>query len=437
MKAKLPTGRLRRAFDLARVGAHAGASWATAKGTEAAAKKTAEVLGNLRGIAAKVGQTASYVDGLIPPEQREIYEKALRKLQNATPPTAFEELRIVLEQDLGRTVEDLFSYFEEEPLASASIGQVHRARLKDGTAVAVKVQHKGIEEAVESDLKNISMLEGIVDIAGPKGMRTGPIFNEVLHRFRQELDYRVEARNQEAFRSFHQGYDDIRIPEVYPQTSSKRVLTSRFIEGSTLEQAKLAPEALRARYARAMWRFVFRGNLVGGAFNADPHPGNYIFGEDGVVTFLDFGCVQPIFDQTRRAAVDAHRAIIAGHQANFDSAVAQLLGTRGGDYGAASLAYSRRCFDPLTSSDYRLTPRYAAELFAEVRKMKQSMSAKDGSFVAPPPQLALMNRLQFGFYSVLAQLDVSVNYQAVELDFLDEAKALDKGQLNALLLADA
>jgi len=433
MKSGVPGGRFRRAFDMARVGARAGASWATARGNEAAAKKTAEVLGNLRGIAAKVGQTASYVDGLIPPEQREVYEKALSKLQSATPPSSFEDVDQTLVDEFGKGALQIFASFDIEPIASASIGQVHRAVLHDGTAVAVKVQHTGIEEAVESDLKNISMLEGIVDLAGPRGMKAGPLFNEVVLRFRQELDYRIEAKNQKAFRLLHDDHEDIHIPQVYDEYSTRRVLTTRFVEGFTLAEARTAPEPLRRRYAQAMWRFVFRGNLVGGAFNADPHPGNYIFDNTGRVTFLDFGCVQPIFDTTRLAAVDAHMAIINEDQAGFERAVAQMLGTRGGQFGAAALAYSRLCFEPLTRPSYRLTSKYATDLFSEVRVMKKSMTAKDGSFVTPPPQLALMNRLQFGFYSVLAQLDVEANYQEVELGFLEEARSLAKGKVSSLL----
>src|SRR5690606_16504885 len=149
-----PIGRFKRALDMAKVGARAGASWAASRGADSAAKKSAEVLGNLRGLAAKVGQTASYVDGLIPEEQREVYEKALKTLQKATPPSSSRSVAKVITEEFGQDPQQLFLSFDERPTASASIGQVHRAVLQDGRAVAVKVQHEGIEEAVESDLKN-------------------------------------------------------------------------------------------------------------------------------------------------------------------------------------------------------------------------------------------------------------------------------------------
>jgi predicted unusual protein kinase regulating ubiquinone biosynthesis (AarF/ABC1/UbiB family) len=396
---------------------------------DAAAKHSAEVLGNLRGLAAKIGQTASYVDGFIPPDQRDAYEKALSKLQRATMSSEPDQVRRTILEDLGKEPEFVFSEFDENPVASASIGQVHRARLHDGRQVAVKVQHPGIEAAVESDLSNLSMLEGVINLAGPRGLQAGKIFDEVLLRFRQELDYRIEARNQMAFRALHEGDPLIRVPEVFELASSRRVLTSAWVDGITLEQATRQPEEIRVLYAQALWRFVFRGNLLGGAFNADPHPGNYVFHPDGTVTFLDFGCVQPIPNRIRRAAIDAHRAAMERDLDSFAGAISRMLGTKGGEFGEATRRYTLRCFEPLMSSPYRVTSAYATQLFGEVRAMKKSMGAKDRSFVPPPPELALMNRLQFGFYSVVAKFDVAVDYAAVERGFLDEAAALEVGRL--------
>jgi len=414
---------------MARVGAQAGAAWAVSRGTEAAAKKSAEVLGNLRGLAAKVGQTASYVDGLIPPEQREIYEKALKTLQKATPPSSFTSVTRLIQEDLRAPLSELFAEFDEQASASASIGQVHQAVLHDGTRVAVKVQHEGIDEAVESDLKNIGMMEAVVSLAGPKGLRAGPIFEEIMLRFRAELDYRIEAKQQLAFKALHQNDPTIRIPQVFPQFSGRRVLVSEWIDGLSMDEAVEQDENLRRSYAQTLWRFVFRGNLVGGAFNADPHPGNYIFHADGRVHFLDFGCVQPLPDHLRFHAVQAHRAAVLGEGPAFDAAISRMLGTQGGDFGEATRLYTCRLFEPLFHPTFHMTREFAGGLITEAHAMKKSMNAKDGSFVNPPPQLALMNRLQFGFYSVLALLDVEVSYRDVESAFLEEAAQTPSGLL--------
>lgn len=414
---------------MAKVGARAGASWAASRGADSAAKKSAEVLGNLRGLAAKVGQTASYVDGLIPEEQREVYEKALKTLQKATPPSSSRSVAKVITEEFGQDPQQLFLSFDERPTASASIGQVHRAVLQDGRAVAVKVQHEGIEEAVESDLKNIGMFEGVINLAGPRGVKAGPIFEEVMKRFRAELDYRIEAKQQQAFKRLHEGDEMIRVPGVVEELVSRRVLVSEWVDGMSMDDAALQPEATRIRYAQTLWRFVFRGNLVGGAFNADPHPGNYIFHEDGSVHFLDFGCVQPISDELRKHAVKAHQAAVLGEKAAFDVAISAMLGTRGGAFGEASRIYTQQLFEPLFQPSFRFTREFAGGLIRQASTMKKAMFTKDQSFVNPPAQLALMNRLQFGFYSVLALLDVDVDYRSVERSFLEEAAQTEHGLL--------
>ncbi len=423
-KKKLPTGRLRRLARMARVGARAGAGFVLSKTGVDAAEYAADVLGTLRGLAAKVGQTLSYVDGLVPESQRESYERALGKLRDSAPRSSAEAILKVVEEELGGPIDRLFASFDPEPFASASIGQVHRARLPDGRAVAVKVQHPGIAIAVESDLKNAGIAEGLVATFAPKGVDAKAAYDEVAKRFREELDYELEARHQRDFAAFHAGDPKISIPAVIDDRSARRVLTTELSEGLTLEQAAQRSEAERRAWAETLWRFVFRGNLVLGMFNADPHPGNYLFRPDGGVTFLDFGCVQPIAKESQEPARSMHRAAVNGNEAAFADAVHELLGTRGGEYGTRATAYVRRCFEPMFNSPFHLTREYTTSLFTDLREMKRLMWAKDGSFVMLPPSMLFMNRLQFGFYSVLARLDVTADYAAVERKFLTEAGLL-------------
>jgi predicted unusual protein kinase regulating ubiquinone biosynthesis (AarF/ABC1/UbiB family) len=417
----LPTGRLGRVVRLASVGARAGAGLLLSKSGSGAAEYAAEVLGTLRGLAAKVGQTLSYVDGIVPEAQRESYERALGKLRDATPRSAPEAIRRVLEEELGAPIERLFATFDEKPFASASIGQVHRATLDDGRTVAVKVQHPGIASAVESDLENAGVMEGLVTTLGPKGINAKAAYDEVAARFREELDYELEAERQRAFTRLHADDPKIRIPGVIAERSSRRVLTSELVEGLTFEAAQTASEDERRAWAETLWRFVFKGNLVGGMFNADPHPGNYLFGPDGRVTFLDFGCVQPIGAERLPTARAMHFAAIAKDERAFAEHTAILLGTRGGEYGTRAVAYSRRCFEPMFGSPFHITRDYTTSLVNELRGLKRLFWAKDGSFVMLPPAMLFLNRLQFGFYSVLSRLDVKVDYASVEQRFLTEA----------------
>lgn len=420
----VPTGRLGRFVKLAGVGARASMDLLVSRGSEKVAERTAEVLGNLRGLAAKLGQTASYVDGFVPETHRPVYEKALRALRTAAPHSSVEAIRSLVEEELGAPIDRLFQSWSDEPFASASIGQVHRAELPNGHAVAVKVQHPGIDRAIESDLSNIGLLENFVGALGPRSLESGRVLDEVRARFREELDYRLEADRQEQFRALHAGDAQIRIPRVVRERSARRVLTMDLVEGATLEQAALASEEQRQRYAETLWRFVFKGNLVGGMFNADPHPGNYLFQPDGSVSFLDFGCIQPIEEGRLEPARNLHRAALAKDEAAFKRAAAVILQSKGGSYEAAATAYSRLCFEPVFASPFRITTEFAASLVREIKTVKDQLFAKDDSFVQLPSGMLFMNRLQFGFYSVLSRLDVSVDYAEVERRFMRDAAIL-------------
>ncbi|HMR09421.1 MAG TPA: AarF/UbiB family protein, partial [Polyangiaceae bacterium] len=250
------------------------------------------------------------------------------------------------------------------------------------------------------------------------------IFEEIRTRFREELDYELEAKRQEEFRALHAGDDKIRIPSVVRERSKRRVLTSDLCAGTTLEEAADGSESERRAHAETMWRFVFKGNLVGGKFNADPHPGNYLFAEDGVVTFLDFGCVQPIEGVRLTRAQELHIAALGKDEAAFVEKAKVLLETRGGAYEKAAVEYSRKCFEPLFSPPFRITRSYVAELVDGVRDMKALLFQKDGNVVPLPPGMVFINRLQFGFYSVLSRLDVDVDYAQVERRFFEEAGLL-------------
>jgi predicted unusual protein kinase regulating ubiquinone biosynthesis (AarF/ABC1/UbiB family) len=420
----VPVGRLGRFVKLAGVGARASVDMLGRRGSEKVAERAAEVLGNLRGLAAKLGQTASYVDGFVPETHRAVYEKALGALRTAAPHSSASAIRAVVEQELGAPLEQLFANFSEQPFASASIGQVHRAELPNGQPVAVKVQHPGIDGAIESDLSNVSLLEGFVGALGPRALNSGAVLEEVKARFREELDYRLEAERQEQFRSLHERDPQIQIPRVVRERSARRVLTMELVSGATLEEAAQASPELRRSYAETLWRFVFKGNLVGGMFNADPHPGNYLFQPNGSVIFLDFGCIQPIQGARLQAARELHRAALAKNEPAFRRAAAVILESKGGSYEAAATAYSRLCFEPVFASPFRITSEFATSLVHEIKSVKEQLWAKDKSFVQLPSGMLFMNRLQFGFYSVLARLDVSVDYAEVERSFLAEAGLL-------------
>lgn len=414
----LPKSRLVRLGKLAALGARTGASLIASRDGSGAAESATRVLGQMRGLAAKVGQMASYVDGIVPEAHRDAFESTLAKLRSAAPTSTFAAVKRTVEEDLGQPLDRLFASFEESPFASASIGQVHRATLEDGRVVAVKVQHEGIRDAVEADLSNAAVLSNVAGVAGGAKVGAKAIFERVRTRFREELDYRIEARHLTTFREFHAGDPTIRVPELISHRSGPRVLTTELVHGHSFERAITASEPERRAYVETLWRFVFRGNLVLGLFNADPHPGNYLFGEDGVVTFLDFGCCEPLDGTHQSAARRMHAAAIRRDEAAFRENAKVLLETKPGDYEDFSVGYARRCFEPLFASPFHLTRSYAAALVEGAQEAKRLMLRRGANVTPLPPNMVLVNRLQFGFYSVLARFDVEADYGSVERAFL-------------------
>lgn len=422
---EIPQGRLSRLVRLAGMGARSGAGMLfDAQGSAAHA---AEVLGNLRGLAAKIGQMASYVDGVVPEGQREVYQRALAKLQQQAPRSSPAQVRAVVESELGGTLEQHFERFDVEPLASASIGQVHAARLRDGTDVAVKVQHAGIEQAVESDLANASMLEGLVGMLGGARFDSKTLLGVIRERFREELDYELEARRAQAFAAHHAGDPRIVVPRVFAAHSSKRVLTCALARGSSFEQACAASETERRAWAETLWRFTFKSLLGGRLLHADPHPGNYFFQERGRIVFIDYGCVQQITHEHWDRALLVHRLALAHDHARFDEAAKVLLQTRKGALEQPAVNYMRSCLAPLFDSPYRITHEYAAQLLTDMKQLALAVRKVPADEVMTmPPHMLFVNRLQFGLYSVLAKLDVEVDYAAVEsiiVRELDESRA--------------
>jgi predicted unusual protein kinase regulating ubiquinone biosynthesis (AarF/ABC1/UbiB family) len=419
---KIPQNRLSRFARLAAAGVRTGAGMLLDREGSSMAKQAAETLGTLRGLAAKIGQMASYVDGLVPEEHRAAYETALSTLRAQAPTSSPAAIRSVVEEELGAPVSELFAEWDDVPIASASIGQVHRARMQDGVEVAVKVQHPGIHRAIESDLANASILEALGAAGGARRFQTKEVLAVIKARFREELDYALEAERITYFTKVHAGDRTVRIPRLVPERSHKRVLTTELVRGGTFEDAIAATESERRAWAETMWRFVFKGNLIGGKFNADPHPGNYIFHDGGRVTFLDYGCVQEIDAPRLRAARRIHRAALARDEAAFGAGVAEMLTSKPGKLEDMAIAYTRRCFAPIFDAPYKVTREYAASLVGGMKDMAlAARKLSDDEFFSMPSDMVFINRLQFGFYSVLARLNVDADYAAVEAEFMGQA----------------
>ena len=389
------------------------------RGTLAVAETAAEALGQLRGLAMKVGQMASYVDGMIPAEHGELFERALAPLRAAAPTMTPEAAARVVASELGRPPEQAFATWQPIPIASASIGQVHRATTHDGLEVAVKVQMVGVDAAVRADLGNASLLTRLLPFAGRVGVPEQ--LAELRARFLEELDYAHEARRQLQFAQAFASAAAVRVPRVITELSTARVLTTEFAPGASFEWAVEQPVEQRREWAETLWRFVFGSILVHGLFNADPHPGNYLFEPDGVVWFLDFGCTRELTPETLERVRRVHRCAVDGDRDAFrEAAFAMLELPRDGVMGRLVAEYVEACFEPmLASGPFCITKEYARSLVAGLQQKKlQVLREAPTRFRAPPAELLFFNRLQVGFYSVLARLDAPIDYAAIHRDVL-------------------
>ena len=247
----------------------------------------------------KLGQILSTRPDLLPEE----YCQELRKLQDQTSPVSFLEIREVVEQELKKPIEEIFAEFDPAPLASASIAQVHRAVLKDGNKVAVKVQKPGVEEKVISDLEILFYLANLADRLTSFAPLT---FSEMVTEFQKslmrEIDFLYEAVNARRFRENFSDFEGVYIPRVFDEYTTTRVLTLELIEGFNLSQMaekgqlQIDGPFLARRGAEAVLKMIFED----GFFHADPHPGNIMIREEtGELVFLDFGIVGTVDERTR------------------------------------------------------------------------------------------------------------------------------------------
>jgi predicted unusual protein kinase regulating ubiquinone biosynthesis (AarF/ABC1/UbiB family) len=252
------------------------------------------VLGELKGGAMKFGQALSIFEAALPPEIAGPYRATLTRLQESAPPLPASTVHRVLAEDLGPDWREAFAEFNDKPAAAASIGQVHRARWRDGREVAVKIQYPGAGHALLSDFNQLSRVARLFAVLMP-GLEVKPLLDELRARVAEELDYHLEAEAQHAFAAAYAGDPDIFVPDVVAGTS--HVLITEWMDGTPL--SKIISDGSQEERDQAgllFVRFLFSGPARAGLLHADPHPGNFRLLADGRLGVLDFGAVDRLPD---------------------------------------------------------------------------------------------------------------------------------------------
>ncbi len=381
---------------------------------EKTAEQLFDVLGELKGGAMKVGQALSIMEAAIPEEFGEPFREALTKLQAEAPPMPAETVHRVLDQQLGTRWRERFESFDDEPAASASIGQVHRAVWHDGRPVAVKVQYPGADHALKADLKTLSRLSGLIQKLSP-GTDAKAMIDELIDRTEDELDYLAEADNQRRFAAAFDGDPDFVIPKVV--ASAPKVVVSEWIEGTRL--SKIITDGTREQRNNAatkMTTFEFSSPVRVGLLHGDPHPGNFFVLDDGRFGVLDFGAVGhypdgvpaetgPILALARDKKYKELREMLVQH--NF------IRPEHAAKVSPEDLAkYLQPYVDPLYEDSFHFTRKWlqraagkATDLSGDVYKTSRHMNL--------PKEYVMVFRVLLGCVGIAAQLDAEAPYRAI------------------------
>jgi predicted unusual protein kinase regulating ubiquinone biosynthesis (AarF/ABC1/UbiB family) len=441
--AKPPKSRLARVASLGAMTGRVGASYVgrrlrgVVEGAELRertlkrlhlenAEQVVETVGRLKGAAMKVGQSLAVAASTL--DLPDDVQAVLGKLHDSVEPMPFDVIRQDVEASLERSLEDAFAWFSPRPLGTASLAQAHAARLHDGTAVVVKVLHRGIETSVGADVAALkAALVGARLLRRPRD-ETDAIFDEIRDRLNEELDYLQEAANIAWFARTFGDDPHLRIPRVHPSHSTDRVLCLDHLPGVPIQRfvREAAPEA-RQRAGRTIGELYYRMVFQHRTLHADPHPGNYLFEPDGRVGLLDFGCVKRFdpywvadYARTALAALDGDReGCLEGCRA---CGVLVVDDPRTMD---ALWRYCEILIGPFRHGRYRAGGPGDELTVPLVESMRPLMSSRSIRFERT---LVYLHRALGGNYALLKELEAEEDWGALLRAYAEQSIAAARGE---------
>jgi len=440
--------RMSRSARVWRLTARRGAHWATVKvrgvGRDAerraaldhqfavrSAEDVARELGHMKGAIMKAGQLLGFIAEGLPPEA----QQALAVLQADVPPMSPTLAEGVVREELGADPEHLFLDWNPVPVAAASIGQVHKAVLRDGREVAVKVQYPGVDRAIRSDLDNAELLYSMFASLKLKGLDVKGLVDELRARMGDELDYRIEARHQAGFAARYQGHPFVRVPDVVRELSGERVLTSEWVDGLTWAQFEAtAGETTRQRAAEVLFRFAQGSVHRHGIFNGDPHPGNYRFHLDGTVTFLDFGLVKKWAPGEWERLSPSLDAIVGDRDPVALVGAMESSGFLEPGHGLDPQAvydYVSSPYVPYLSDEFTFTRQWVADTLAKILDV-DGPHAPVIRRLNMPPSFVILDRVVWGVSALLGKLEARGPWRAILLEYRGQGEpATELGRAEA------
>jgi predicted unusual protein kinase regulating ubiquinone biosynthesis (AarF/ABC1/UbiB family) len=378
----------------------------------------------LQGLFIKVGQLLSIMANFLPPE----FRSELEGLQDQVPPRPYEEIARRVAEELG-PIDEIFAAFEQAPIASASLGQVHEARTKDGRRVAVKVQHQDIDEIVRLDLKTIRRIMAIVQWFVPvQGLDA--YYHQIKELLRQELDFALEADNIEKIAKNFEKNPRVHFPVPVRELSTSRVLTTSYVEGKKLTDAGgldaigIDKRDLANRLVRVYCQMIF----VDGVYHADPHPGNILVNAEGDLVLLDFGAVAELSPQMREGIPEFLEGVIRRDTDRLIRALRKMgFLSRTSDEVVSEkiIEYFHRKFqeevkiESFNLKDIKIDPQRGFENLLDLRKMNVGLKELSGAFHVPRDWV-LLERTILLVYGCCSMLDPELNPMAIIQPYLQE-----------------
>ncbi|MFT3692896.1 MAG: AarF/UbiB family protein [Kofleriaceae bacterium] len=408
------------------------------------AKRIERTIIELQGLFIKVGQLISIMTNFLPEE----FRRELEGLQDAVPPRPFADMEKRIVEELGKTPDELFASFEPRPIASASIGQVHLARLHDGSKVAVKVQYPDIDEIVKRDLNTLRRIFHIVEWFIPyQGLED--LYREIRLIVMEELDYRAEAENAQRIAANFEGRTDVGFPRVVADLSTSRVLVTHFETGVKITD-KPGTKALgleRSQLARQVVEIYCQQIFTDGVYHADPHPGNLLVRQspDGgppQIVFLDFGAVAEIPANVRGGIVELIQGALTRDTRRIVGAMKQMgFVARGANEQVFEqvIEYFHERFqeniqlDSLNLKDIKFDPQKGLESVADLRRMDISLRELSENFHIPK-EIIVLERTLLLLMGLCTELDPTLNPMTVIRPYVERFVLGDEGDWSQLLV---
>jgi ubiquinone biosynthesis protein len=408
------------------------------------ARRIEHTICELQGLFIKVGQLISIMTNFLPEE----FRRELEGLQDAVPPRQFADIEARLTEELQRPPAEVFASFEQRPIASASIGQVHLARLLDGTKVAVKVQYPDIEEVVRRDLNTLRRIFWIIGWFIPyQGL--SELYREIRSIVLDELDYQAEAHNAERIAANFVGRTDVAFPVVVRELTTARVLVTHFEPGCKITD-KPGVKQLgldRGELARQVVEIYCQQIFTDGVYHADPHPGNLLVrpGTDDqppTIVFLDFGAVAEIPGNVRQGMVELVQGALTRDTRRIVNAMKQMgFVARGANEQTFEqvIEYFHEKFqenislDSLNLKDIKFDPQRGLESVADLRKMDISLRELSVSFHIPK-EIIVLERTLLLLMGLCTELDPTLNPMTVIRPYLERFVLGDEGDWSQLLV---